>query len=350
MTTLPPSPPPPFPTAAAVLRPLDYATPPALAVGASDALLDVRGVFVRFKRFVAVDRVDFALRPGGLLGLIGPNGAGKTTLLRAVAGIGPIDAGLVEVLGRRLDRSDPDSMRHVGFTPDTPPLYEQLTVRQFLRFIARGYDLAGPEVDERIDFWLDKVWLGEKADQKISALSRGMRQRVGIARTLLPNPHVILLDEPAGGLDPAGRVQFRTLLNELRRQGKAVVVSSHILADMDEYCSHIGIMSHGRLVRFGTVREISQAIGGGDSNRATYNVRLASPVSDLERRLAAIDGLAEVRRADDHAFTVAADAGDAAAGRLLADLIAAGLPVCGFAELRGDLEAAYLRTGVRQVD
>jgi ABC-2 type transport system ATP-binding protein len=272
-------------------------------------------------------------------------------LLRTIAGLQPADAGRVDVIGQRLDRNDGDSMRHVGFTPDTPPAYEQLTVRKFLQFVARGYDLSKHEVDERIDFWLEKVWLTEKADQKIGSLSRGMKQRVGIARTLLPNPHVILLDEPAAGLDPRGRVQFRELLNDLRRQGKAVIVSSHILADMDEYCSHIGVMSHGRLVRFGTVREISQAVGAtGDGTRATYRVRLAKPVVGLAGRVEAIDGVESVAIESDHAFTLTADPGDDAAARLLADLIRAGLFVSAFGEVKGDLEQAYLSSGVHQVD
>src|ERR1044072_4872725 len=123
------------------------------------------------------------------------------------------------------------------------------------------------EVEERIDFWLERVWLTEKADQKIKGLSRGMRQRVGIARTLMPNPAVVLLDEPAAGPDPAGRVQFRKLLCELREQGKALIVSSHILSDMEEYCTHIAIMGHGNLMKFGTVREIAT---GADTGRCRY--------------------------------------------------------------------------------
>lgn len=306
----------------------------------------VRDLDVRFKRFVAVDRVSFDLHAGDLLGLIGPNGAGKTTLLRAVAGLQPADGGLIQILGKRLDRSDGDSMRDVGFTPDTPPLYEQLSVRQFLQFIGRGYDLSASKTDERIDFWLAKVWLTEKADQKISALSRGMRQRVGIARTLLPNPHVILLDEPAAGLDPAGRVQFRELLNELRRQGKVVIVSSHILADMGEYCSHIGIMSHGRLVRIGTVREVSQT---GDATRSTYRVRLAKPVTDIHRRLGTLDEVDYVEVAD-HWLTLGYHAGEEHAAHLLGELIRLKIPVCAFAEVEANLEQAYLSAGVQQVD
>lgn len=312
----------------------------------SNALLVVRDVLVRFKRFVAVDRVSFDLNAGDLLGLIGPNGAGKTTLLRAVAGLHPSDAGLIQILGSRLNRSDGESMRHIGFTPDTPPLYEQLSVRDFLRFIGRGYDLSPRETDERIDFWLAKVWLSEKADQKISALSRGMRQRVGIARTLLPNPHVILLDEPAAGLDPAGRVQFRELLNELRRQGKVVIVSSHILADMGEYCSHIGIMSGGKLVRFGSVREVSET---GDSTRSRYRIKVSKPVIDLQRRVAGLAGF-EIVQATDHTLVVGYHAGEEHAAELLRELIRRDIQVCGFSEVEANLEQAYLNTGVKQVD
>ena len=311
-----------------------------------ESLLVVRSLLVRFKRFTAVNDVSFELAAGDLLGLIGPNGAGKTTLLRAVAGLQPVDAGLVQIMGRRLNRSDGQSMKHVGFTPDTPPIYEQLTIRQFLSFIARGYDLSGPEVNERIDFWLEKVWLTEKADQKISALSRGMRQRVGIARTLLPNPQVILLDEPAAGLDPAGRVQFRELLNDLRRQGKVVVVSSHILADMGDYCSHIGIVSHGKLVRFGTVRDVS---GLGNETRSTYRINLAHPVNDLRLRLEQIVGVDEIAESD-HSVALSFDAGAENAARLLAELVKGGVPACAFAEVRESLEEAYLKTGVKQVD
>src|SRR5688572_4940910 len=211
------------------------------------AVLAAEGVRVQFGALAAVADVGFSLRPGDLLGLIGPNGAGKTTLLRALAGLQAIDAGAVWVLGQRLAPGEAEALRHVGFTPDTPPFYEQLTVRQFLEFIGRGYGLDRGELSERIDFWLEKVWLAEKAEQKVRALSRGMRQRLGIARTLLPNPAIILLDEPAGGLDPGGRVQFRQLLCDLRDQGKALVVSSHILSDMADYCTHIGIMAAGRM-------------------------------------------------------------------------------------------------------
>jgi ABC-2 type transport system ATP-binding protein len=195
-------------------------------------LLVAEQVRVSFGNFTAVRDVNLTLRGGELVGLIGPNGAGKTTLLRALAGIQPLTRGVVRLLGEIMTPSTQHLLAHIGFTPDTPAMYGELTVRDYLRFIAKGYDILGSEAEERIDFWLDKVWLSEKSNLKVKALSRGMTQRVGIARTLLPNPSLVLLDEPSAGLDPAGRVQFRNLLSNLREQGKALIVSSHIMLDM----------------------------------------------------------------------------------------------------------------------
>jgi ABC-2 type transport system ATP-binding protein len=311
-------------------------TPPLLLVDAAR---------VQFNRLVAVNDVSFTLRAGDLLGLIGPNGAGKTTLLRAIAGLQPLTTGEIRVIGEHL-RPASNAVRHVGFSPDTPPLYEELTVRNFLRFIGRGYDLEVAAVEERIDFWLEKVWLTEKSEQKIKGLSRGMRQRVGIARTLMPNPHVILLDEPAAGLDPAGRVQFRQLLSNLRDQGKTLIVSSHILADMQEYCTHIGIMSAGRMINFGTVAHVA---GHADATRCRYKLHLAHPVADLASVLAVIDGVSHVEVDRDRA---ALDylAGHEHAAHLLASLVHRKVPVSSFTAVAPGLEEAYLRIGIAQVD
>ncbi len=242
----------------------------------------------------------------------------------------------------------PDLLTHLGFTSDTPPSYEGMTVRQFLRFVGLGYGLAGGETEERIDFWLEKVWLTEKADAKIRQLSRGMRQRVGIARTLLPNPQLVVLDEPAAGLDPAGRVQFRQLLVDLREQGKALVVSSHILADMADYCTHVGIMSAGRLVQYGTVGEVTATASAG--GRCRYTITLARPVGSLATLLGTIPGVTDVAAERDR-ITLLGPADADAAAALLAELVTVRrLPVAAFTANPVNLEEAYLRAGVGQVD
>jgi|HubBroStandDraft_1064217.scaffolds.fasta_scaffold113122_2 ABC-2 type transport system ATP-binding protein len=316
-----------------------------MTAAASSVLLSLENVTVSFDSLRAVSDVSLGLRGGNLLGLIGPNGAGKTTLMRAAVGLQPVRSGAVRILGAPLD-GNRDVLRHVGFTPDTPPMYENLTVRQFLHAVGMGYDLSAGEIRERTDFWLEKVWLTEKANQKIKQLSRGMRQRVGIARTLLPNPSVILLDEPAAGLDPAGRAQFRQLLASLRDQGKALVVSSHILSDMDEYCTHIGIMSEGRMTRCGTVAEVSQAAHG---DRCRYTVVLARPFPQLAATVAKIPGVSDVNADMDRLVLEYGISRDEAA-TLLSSLISLGIPVAGFSANSASLEETYLRSQIRQVE
>jgi ABC-2 type transport system ATP-binding protein len=295
---------------------------------------------------MAVRDVSFTLKGGDLLGLIGPNGAGKTTLLRVLAGLQTLSRGVVQILGEPLVPENDVIRRHIGFTPDTPAVYEEMTVRTYLTFIAKAYDLTPSETRERIDFWLDKVWLTEKADAKIKGLSRGMRQRIGIARTLLPNPTLVLLDEPAAGLDPAGRVQFRQLLCDLRDQGKALIVSSHILSDMSDYCTHIGIMSAGQMVQLGTVAHVA---GHSDNGRCRYAIGLSEPVAGLESRLAIIDGVDDVH-VDRDRVTLGYASDRASASKLLATLVNANVPIASFTPIAPGLEEAYLKTGIRQVD
>jgi ABC-2 type transport system ATP-binding protein len=310
-----------------------------------DALLHARNVSVRFRAHWAVRDVSLQLRGGELLGLVGPNGAGKTTLLRAIAGLHPTDAGGATVMGQGVIPGA-DVLRRIGFTPDTPVFYDKLTVRQYLTFIAMGYDLQ-QDTAERIDFWLEKVWLAEKADDLIASLSRGMRQRVGLARTLLPNPAVVLLDEPAAGLDPGGRVQFRQLLVDLRAQGKAIIVSSHILSDMNEYCTHIGIMSAGRMVSFGTVDQIARTAVNG-TRRYTLHVA-GDGVIELARVEAQAEG-ASAFTAEGHRLSFDFDSEPQRAAALLARLCSCGVPVASFAPLASGLEQAYLQAKIKQVE
>lgn len=318
--------------------------PPQTPLGT--VLLEIDDVTVKFGAFTAVRGASFELRGGQLLGLIGPNGAGKTTLLRAIASLQSMATGSIRVLGRKVKPGDEEAARMIGFTPDVPPAYEALTVRQFLNFIAAGYGITPENTGPAIDFWLEKVWLADKAGQKVKGLSRGMRQRLGIARTLLSNPNIILLDEPAAGLDPAGRVQFRKLLSDLRDQGKTLIVSSHILSDMEEYCTHAAIISHGAVIKFGTVREIA---AGADTGRCRYTVELASAVARASEMIGKIEGVSEVK-ADRLSITLEFDSDRAAAALLLRKLMELALPVAGFHAQQAGLEEAYLRAGIRQVD
>lgn len=311
--------------------------------------MEVDRVRVQFGPLRAVNDVSFSLGGGDLLGLIGPNGAGKTTLLRSIAGIQTTNGGAVRVLGHDLTTRNDEALRNLGFTPDTPVFYENLTVREFLRFVAIGYGLSDADASERIAFWLEKVWLTEKTSQKIKSLSRGMRQRVGLARTLLPNPAVVLLDEPAAGLDPAGRVQFRQLLCDLREQGKAIVISSHILADMQEYCTHIGIMAHGTMVQFGTVAHVAAGANADGRCRYTAIVPEARDAAAMVEALGAFEGVCSIEAERDRVTFEFASERDRSAD-LLASLVGRKVRVASFVPHAPGLEEAYLRIGIKQVD
>ncbi len=317
----------------------------AVTLPSAEALLDVQRISVRFASHKAVNDVSLQLRGGELLGLVGPNGAGKTTLLRAIAGLHPATEGKALVTGQPV-LPGAEILRRIGFTPDTPVFYDKLTVREYLTFIAMGYDLRD-DMSERIDFWLEKVWLAEKANDAIASLSRGMRQRVGLARTLLPNPLVVLLDEPAAGLDPGGRVQFRQLLCDLRAQGKSLIVSSHILADMNEYCTHIGIMSAGRMVNFGTVDQIAAAAVNG-TRRYVLHVAGNGGI-EIARNEAQAEG-ATAFTIEDRRLSFDFDSDHECAARLLARLVSRGVPVATFAPVASGLEQAYLQAKIRQVE
>jgi len=309
-------------------------------------LLVARHLRVDYGRTTALSDFNLAMEAGHLLGLIGPNGAGKTTCMRAIAGLLPIAAGEVRVFGDLVEPGNTATLAQIGFAPDTPPTYDDITVETFLRFVGRAYALRSSLVEERIDHWLERLWLADRRTSKIKTLSRGMKQRLTVARTLLPDPALILLDEPAAGLDPAGRVEFRATLSSLRDSGKALIVSSHILADLHEYCTHIAIMEAGAIRQAGTV---AQVVGGNDDNRCFYHLRLAQANHEAQAILSGVSGLTALK-IDGRMISFEYDHGDEAAGALLKTLVERGLSVARFTAKDNDLEQAYLRTGIRQVD
>ncbi|RJP32686.1 MAG: ABC transporter ATP-binding protein [Phycisphaerales bacterium] len=340
--------------------------------GMRKALLQAESVRVEFGPLVAVRDVGFELAGGELLGLVGPNGAGKTTLLRVLAGLHAPTRGVARVMGKPVLGEHELVRHHIGFAPDTPPAYEELTIAEFLRFIGYAYQLQRDEIEERIDFWLEQLWLVERRDSKIGSLSRGMRQRVTLARTFLPRPHVILLDEPLSGLDPGGRVQLRGVLAALRDQGCAMVVSSHILSDLEEVSTHVAIIEHGSIKRWSR----TDALHAHDGHRRHFRVVLleapeaegAAPGAiagadapgvvadeqkqggiDYRARLAAIDGVTDVG-VDGRGYTFEYAADERAASGLLRRMVLEGWPVASFTPAKSGLEEVYMRAGVKQVD
>jgi ABC-2 type transport system ATP-binding protein len=204
----------------------------------------------------AVVDVDLYVPRGEICGLIGPNGAGKTTLLKMVAGLLRPSSGMIEVAGVDVGAEPKRLHSMVGYVPDTFGLYDELSVRHFLEYFARAHKVERDKIDKRIYKVLELTDLTSKIDSRVGSLSRGMRQRLVIAKTLLHAPEILLLDEPASGLDPLARIELRELIKELGKLGTTLIVSSHILNELEDFCSSLVIMERGHILRSGKVEHL----------------------------------------------------------------------------------------------
>lgn len=220
----------------------------------------VRGLTKRYDDLVAVDALDFEVPTGTILGLVGPNGAGKTTSMRCMAGIVPATDGQLVIAGHDLATEPLEAKERLAFVPDTPHLFDYLTVEEHLRFAGRVHGLA--DVEERMERLLTEFELQERRAHLPGALSRGMRQKAAICLAFLHDPSVIFLDEPLTGLDPMGIRRMKNSIVERARHGAAIVVSSHLLELIEEVCDEIFVIQAGRKVIAGTLEEIHRTVEG----------------------------------------------------------------------------------------
>ena len=220
------------------------------------ALLEVKGLSRFYGSVKAVDDITFSLPAGTILGFIGPNGAGKSTTMRIIATLDVPTSGEVLLDGQSLVARPDQARPLLGYMPDRYGTYDDMTVFEFLDFFARAYRLRGNERKARVESVMDFTGLMPLKDKLTSELSKGMKQRVALGRTLLHDPKLLILDEPADGLDPRARIELRELLRALASQGKAVLISSHILTELSEICDTCAIIEQGRLLATGTVQEV----------------------------------------------------------------------------------------------
>jgi ABC-2 type transport system ATP-binding protein len=226
-------------------------------------MIVVDGLTKHYGEFVAVRELSFTVRPGEVLGLVGPNGAGKTTTLRCIAGIIPPGAGSVSIAGHSLLDAPVAAKRALAFFPDEPRLFEYLTVRQHLAFVARIYSVANHEAIA--DPLLEEFEIAGKADQLPAELSRGMKQKLAIACGLLHAPQVMFFDEPLTGLDPLGIRRMKNSIVKRAQAGAAIVLSSHLLHMLEEVCTHVLILQRGRRIAGGTLAEVAAQFSGGET-------------------------------------------------------------------------------------
>jgi ABC-2 type transport system ATP-binding protein len=306
------------------------------------AIVRTTGLVKRYDRTLAVAGVDLAIEPGEIFGLVGPNGAGKTTTLRILATLLRPDAGSAEIDGWSVTRNPDEVRRVLGFMPDAFGVYDDMKVWEYLDFFARCYGLAAPARRRMIGDLLELVDLADKRDAYVQTLSRGMQQRLCLAHALVHDPQVLLLDEPASGLDPRARVELRELLRELRSMGKTIVISSHILPELEELCTSVAIVDRGQVLAQGRVTDIERRLRFGAVLRVRLLLDEAGLVAARERLLADPD-VASATILHDGTIELGFRGDDAASARLLAQSVAAGLPIVSFARAASDLEELFLQ-------
>jgi ABC-2 type transport system ATP-binding protein len=306
--------------------------------------IETKGLTRRFGKTIAVQNLNLQVPAGALFGLIGPNGAGKTTTLRMLAGLLEPSSGEILLNGQRASRDWHELRWQIGYMPDFYGVYEDLLVWEYLDFFARCYGLPAIRRPQMIEELLELVDLGQKRDTYVQTLSRGMRQRLCLAHALVHEPQVLLLDEPASGLDPRARVEMRELLRELANLGKTIVVSSHILTELAELCDSIGILEKGQMVASGSLAEISA------QTRQGHMLRL-KVLSDLDSAKAAIGGVPGVDQIFEvNGFLEVEFRGDIdAVADFLETILAQGVRVASYSPVTSDLEEIFLRLTTGEV-
>lgn len=308
------------------------------------AIIETRALTKSYGRAVAVQDMNLSVEAGAIYGFVGPNGAGKTTTMRMLTTLLEPTAGEAWIAGHSIHR-DPNGVRRaIGYMPDFFGVYDDMTVWEYLDFFAACYHI--PEATRRglINDLLELVDLAHRRDDQVDTLSRGMKQRLCLARTLAHDPQVLILDEPASGLDPRARIEIRELLVELSRLGKTVFFSTHILADVAEICTQVGIVEAGRLVAQGSLAEMQRRL----TPHRTLQITLLD--RDIEAARSAIFGrenvldIRELDEAGGHTRLEVDFAGDeAAVSAFLRDLVQRGLPVLRFTETAHDVEDVFMK-------
>ncbi|MEG3933834.1 MULTISPECIES: ABC transporter ATP-binding protein [unclassified Microcoleus] len=314
---------------------------------AKQLAIETRGLTKQFDRHIAVNDIDLQVAAGEVCGLIGPNGAGKTTLLRMLAAAEEPTIGEIYINGDRLlrDRSHPILKQRIGFLPDDFPLYDDLTVWDYLDYFARLYNLQQPRRRSRINSVLELVQLTNKRNSLISTLSRGMKQRLSLGRTIIHEPLLLLLDEPVSGLDPIARMQFREIIKVLQEAGMTVVISSHVLSDLAELCTWVGIMELGYLVESAPLQELYKRLSRQQIFMSVLGNKLEALTSEL-KNFPWVENWAIIPETQQVCVDFSGSPEDAA--NLLRELVAAKIPLTEFHCTQEDLETIFLKMGHQQ--
>lgn len=308
-------------------------------------VLEICRIRKDFGALTAVRDVSFQLEQGQVVGLVGPNGAGKTTLLRMLATLLPPTDGTATIWGFDLRRNPLEIRKRIGYLPDFFNLYSDLTLQETLDFTARAYGLLSEQIPSRIRVVLEYVDLMDKKDTLCRFLSRGMVQRMGLAILMVHDPDLYLLDEPASGLDPLARINLRTILKRLSSEGKTILISSHILSELSDFCTHLAVMDRGSIRLFGSVEQIRQKCTPERIVRVTV-------LQEPQQVLTVLQSFPDVsvQSCQEKTFRLAVQGGPETLARLNACLVAGGVSVIELAEEKKGLEDLFLEiSGAEQL-
>lgn len=291
----------------------------------------------KYGKFTALDSLSMNITENSIFGFVGPNGAGKTTTMKIMAGLLKADSGSIFVNGEDILKNPKSIREKIGYMPDFFGVYDDLKVTEYMDFYAGMYYIPYADRPELIDNLLEIVDLSNKKDSYVDGLSRGMKQRLCLARSLIHDPDLLILDEPASGLDPRARVEMKEILKRLREMGKTIIISSHILPELAEMCSEVGIVDQGKLVTQGTVNDIMNRL----QKKRVVRIKTSSAVEQLIRILkeqASVKDITE--NADNIEFVFEGKNDDLTS--ILRNVIMNGIPIYSFSENEGNLEEIFM--------
>ena len=304
-------------------------------------MIEVQHLTKRYGPFTAVDDVSFRVEPGEILGFLGPNGAGKTTTMRVLTGYMPPTEGKAIVAGYDVMEQPIDAKRRTGYLPETPPLYPDMTVRDYLTFVAKIKGVPRTGRTARIQTVMERTRVADMANRHCAKLSKGYRQRVGLAQAIIHNPEVLILDEPTAGLDPKQIIETRQLIKELAGD-HTIILSTHILPEVSQTCQRVVIINKGRVVAVDTPDNLTSRLRGSE----TMYVQVDAMGADAQAALAALPGVTRVApadtRGDINAFEVNSETGRDIRRELAAAIVTRGWGLLELRPLRLSLEEIFL--------
>lgn len=301
-------------------------------------MLSIYNLTKNYGAFTAVNHLSLHIPEGDLFGFVGPNGAGKTTTIRMICGLLRASSGTVRIRNTRAPLGSREMKRLIGYVPDFFGVYDNLKVHEYMDFYGSMYEMRPRDIAKLTDDLLELVNLSDKRDCYVDTLSRGMKQRLCVARALLHNPKLLILDEPSSGLDPRARVEMKELLKNLHAMGKTIVISSHILSELSEMCTSIGIMNRGQLVMAGRIEDIMQQVTGGKR----IHIQIASDMDPAVRFLMEQAGVA-VDSVRENEIVITSSSTDEQMSGMIGQMIQNHVVLTGFYREEGSLESLFMQ-------